>query len=141
MHKPCSLWPLYVRPETGYGVKVVQGRRLPAHRWVYCQHHGLAYDDIAGRVVLHLCDNPACVEPTHLRLGTQADNMRDMIAKGRDRKAHGETHYRATLNAKQVAYIRRVYSPRCPTYGQAALARRFGVNQSTISRLLSGGTW
>ena len=141
MHKPCSIWPLYIRPETGYGVKVVDGRKLPAHRWVYCKHHGLPYPAIAGKVVMHTCDTPACVEPAHLVLCSQADNMRDMINKGRDNKVRGSKHYAATLDEDVVEYIRTVYIPRCKQYGQSALARRFGVNQSTVSRALKGDTW
>ena len=63
----------------GYGVFRAGRRLLLAHRAAYA----LANGSPGRRVVRHTCDNPGCVNPAHLRAGTQADNVRDMIAKGR----------------------------------------------------------
>jgi hypothetical protein len=67
----------------GYGQfsRSRSNRHIGAHRWAYEHAFGVIPD---GMVVMHECDNRACVNPTHLRLGTQRDNMLDMIAKGRD---------------------------------------------------------
>lgn len=78
----CWLW-LGASNRGGYGVFNIPRIRpgpLAAHRVAYAVAHGRLP---AGRVVMHICDNPPCVNPTHLRLGTQQENQRDMIAKGR----------------------------------------------------------
>lgn len=72
----------------GYGTKSVKvngvWRMGKLHRLAYCEAHGLSLDDIAGKVVMHTCDNPRCINPDHLVLGTQAQNNADRHAKGRD---------------------------------------------------------
>jgi len=63
----------------GYGRFKVEGKLWQAHRYSIV----LDGRDPIGKVVMHTCDNPSCVNPAHLQLGTQADNVKDMIAKGR----------------------------------------------------------
>jgi hypothetical protein len=76
----CWLWIAY-RDEKGYGAFGFKGKVQRAHRVAY----ELALGPIApGMHVLHSCDNPSCVNPSHLRLGTHADNMRDRIERGRN---------------------------------------------------------
>ena len=86
-----------------------------------------------GLCVCHHCDNPPCVNPAHLFVGTSTDNNRDMIAKGRE--ARGERSGRAKLTDKAVAEIRdsleRPY----------ILAKRYGVSLSTISTARTGRSW
>ncbi len=60
-------------------------RNTLLHRRVYCEAAGVNIDSIKGLVVMHLCDNPRCIEPSHLKLGTQKDNMTDCMKKGRRR--------------------------------------------------------
>jgi hypothetical protein len=88
-----------------------------------------------GLWVLHHCDTPPCVEPTHLFLGTALDNKRDCIAKGRDRNASGEENGNARLTADEAEIIRN-----SPETG-AAMAERFGIAQSTVSQIRRGQTW
>ena len=66
----------------GYGRIKVNGRTYPAHRFLWELTNGLVP---AGMLVLHKCDNPPCVRPDHLYLGTSADNTRDMVVRGRQR--------------------------------------------------------
>ncbi|WP_405470627.1 HNH endonuclease signature motif containing protein [Morganella morganii] len=64
----------------GYGMVGVNGKRIPAHRYMY----EIAKGEIPkGAVIMHSCDNPACINPDHLSVGTHTDNMRDMVNKGR----------------------------------------------------------
>lgn len=64
----------------GYGRKYLKGRYLLAHRWAWEQANGPIPD---GLVVRHKCDNPSCVNPDHLELGSQGDNVRDAVERGR----------------------------------------------------------
>lgn len=85
----CWLWDGY--GNSGYGVAVSYGRREQAHRMMWILTHGTIPK---GKVVMHLCDMRECVNPKHLRLGTHADNMADMRAKGRQVGGPNQPHYR-----------------------------------------------
>lgn len=89
-----------------------------------------------GAHLLHSCDNPACVNPAHLRVGTHADNMRDMAE--RNRCMHGESHYRARLTSDNVAQIKRRLR-----LGESVstLAVAYSVDQSTVSKIKIGAQW
>jgi len=84
MPTPCRLWQGRLNTR-GYGVRPDQEE---IHRWVM----RMAGHDIAGKHVLHRCDQPLCFRYDHLFIGTQADNMTDKVAKGRQSRgeAHGE---------------------------------------------------
>lgn len=105
--------------------------RTLAHRFSWQLHFG---DIPSGMLVCHHCDNPACVNPGHLFLGTQKDNMRDMWAKGRGNPSppSGERNHFAKLSDAQVADIRRLDMKQCD------IASRYGVSRAQISRILSG---
>lgn len=79
----CWIWRGAVTAPMGYGNVKVDGRNIGAHRRAWELAHGPIPE---GMFVLHRCDNPPCVNPAHLFLGTHADNMADMKAKGRVRK-------------------------------------------------------
>src|SRR5690606_41243895 len=114
-----------------YGVVWHEGRNVVMHRLVYADNNGTSLTTIANKVIRHTCDNKRCINPEHLVLGTQADNMADKVS--RNRQAKGETHGMSKLTNEQVKYIKEVYKPRCPKYSGAALARKIGVHYSTIS--------
>ncbi len=88
-------------PTTGYGRFTLNGKRMDAHRASWMMHFG----EIGSLWVLHKCDNRACVRPDHLFLGTQIENMMDMITKGRG--ARGERSGLSVLCDANVIDIRR----------------------------------
>jgi DNA-binding MarR family transcriptional regulator len=87
--------------------------------------------------VCHKCDNPNCVNPDHLFVGTQADNVHDCIKK--NRRSIGEKHWKARLTEAQVKEIRRVYSSR--THTNVEIASMFGVTPSAIGRIVKRKLW
>ncbi len=91
-----------------------------------------------GLFVLHRCDNPPCVNPAHLFVGTNTDNMRDMKRKGRGSSRVGERHHLAKLNEEKVIAIRAL---RASGLLLRELAGRFNVKQRTIKAVCSGQTW
>ena len=146
----CWLWTASKRNK-GYGAFVwyafghqVQGR---AHVFSYRLHCGDIPD---GLFVLHRCDNPACVNPAHLFLGTKADNNRDMADKGRANSwghksgtqaspPRGVAHWNSKLNEDTVREIRGLREAGCGS--NWALGLRFGVSSATISRVVNRIDW
>lgn len=118
----------------GYGVLFVRGKNRYAHRLSYSLAHGPIP---RGLFVLHRCDNPICVNPAHLFLGTPHDNNIDMAAKGRS--THGEKNRHAKLTRDDVRWMRwaRVYSGAT----QRRIGAFFGVDQSTVCYAVNGSTW
>ncbi len=82
----CWIWNRYVG-RNGYGQVAVSHKTSMPHRVMYQAHNG---DIPSGLVVMHTCDNRLCVNPEHLSLGTQGDNVRDCVAKGRARGQFGQ---------------------------------------------------
>jgi hypothetical protein len=118
----------------GYGVISDEKRRqLRAHRVAYEQAHHVHIPE--DKYVLHDCDNPACVNPAHLKLGTSADNNRDMITRRRHR--FGQRHHRAKITEEQVREIRALY----PGMSQSAIAIRYGLDQTTVSQIIRKVNW
>lgn len=94
-----------------------------------------------GMVVMHTCDNSLCVRPYHLKLGTQADNIWDRDIKGRQRTGdkRGEKHHLNKLTDADVIELRELYSR--GTYKQTDLAKRFGIGQDQVSRIINRKAW
>ena len=134
----CILWS-GLRNKWGYGRIRHKGQMRGAHRVMYCKHHGIDIDSIRGLVVRHLCDNPPCVNPAHLILGTHADNMRDKKIRRRD--ARGIGNGASKLNDQIVAAIRAEYIKGSSEFSQAALAMKYGVSQSVIHAIVNRKTW
>lgn len=127
----CWLW--LAGLSHGYGTFRVGRRMQHAQRVAWSLYRGPIPD---GQNVLHHCDNPACVNPSHLFLGTDADNVADKCAKRR--QPRGETHGRRKLSRDEVNGIR---AGLAAGVLQAELGRRFGVAQSVVSRIKNGVLW
>ena len=110
-------------------------KQTGAHRVSY----QLAFGPIPeGMLVCHSCDNPSCVNPRHLFVGSNLDNMRDMVAKGRG--ARGEELPQTKLCAEDIRRILDIFRVG-PNPGNSKLAAYFGVTQATISRIKLGKSW
>ena len=121
------------RDRDGYGRKWVDGKSRLTHRLSYVEAHKLDLGDIDGLVVMHTCDNPPCVNPDHLALGTRRNNVDDMTAKGR--QGRGETQGFSKLTEADVIDIR------ASTKKQAHLAKKYGVVHQCISSIKTYRTW
>ncbi len=133
---PCWLWTA-CRNARGYGSFGFQGGTRLAHRLSWEIHTGreLIGADVC---VLHKCDNPACVRPEHLFIGSQEDNIRDRDAKGRARGGMGERHALARLNDELVRLIRARNTSGESGY---AIGRALGIPNTTVKNVLCGRTW
>jgi len=131
----CWLWTAYCG-KWGYGSFCVGDSMVLAHRVSY----ELAYGPIPdGLDVLHRCDNPPCVRPEHLFLGTDLDNARDMDSKGRRRPSPGERNGNSKLSYEQVTEIRGLYAG--GGWSWRKLARQFGVSHHQIGLIVRGRSW
>lgn len=134
----CWLWT--GSTNKGYGlIGDGYGKLIRAHRFSF----HWAYGPIPpGLSVCHRCDNPSCVNPTHLFLGTHLDNMADRNSKGRQSRAsvnQGEASGMAKLTEVQVMEIRALYAAGGITH--RALGELYGVTGSSVSHIVNRQTW
>ena len=121
----------------GYGYLRDSGKMTRAHRFIYALMYGFIPE---GLCICHHCDNPICVKPSHLFLGTHRDNMRDCIAKGRFRQPdnRGENNGKSKLDENDVHEIRRL---RSLGIAPVLLAKRWGVGTRNVNLIISRETW
>ena len=128
--------------KSGHGGFRVNGKTVRAHRVAWELTNGPVPDGdgFHGTCVCHSCDNPSCVNPAHLFLGTQGDNMNDKTDKGRARGGapSGEANPAAKLTEADIKFIRYWLDA---GYAQKQIASAFFVTQANISYIKSGETW
>lgn len=129
----CILWAKGKNDERGYGRLSINGKMQYAHRVAYCEHNGVSLADIKGKMVRHTCDNPPCVNPEHLIIGTALQNVHDMVERKRN--------VRWKLTDEQVASIRSEYVKNSRDYGMPALGRKYGVSTQMICYIVNGLWW
>jgi hypothetical protein len=132
----CWLW-VHTKSPAGYGHISLRGKLWLTHRLAWELTNGPIPD---GMFVCHNCpdgDNPSCINPAHLFLGTAQDNMRDMVAK--KRCVYGERHHATKLTQAQVDHLRETYAAGGITY--KALAKEYGVDKTTVSNIVRYKTW
>lgn len=125
----CWIWEHGVGSH-GYGLFALSGAKYTAHRFSYQYHCGEIPE---GLNILHSCDNRLCVNPDHLRVGTQKDNATDSVVRGRT--ARGERSGSAKLGPSDVVKIRRCDDP------SKALADELGITQATVNDIRARRSW
>ena len=140
----------------GYGAfaSTLKGQKkkvYKSHRFVWM----LLFGEIPkGMCVCHRCDNPKCINPCHLFLGTQAENIADALKKGRFRlngtakldgspinRARGERSGQSKLKDSDIIEIRKVYRPYSRKFGAPPLAKKFGVSEQMITNIAKRRNW
>lgn len=132
----CHEWPQSRNPK-GYGHFWAGKERglQAAHRYAWEMANGTPIPP--GMEVRHRCDNPPCINPEHLEIGTHTQNIHDSLA--RSRNTYGDRHPKARLTADQVTQIRRLRAEAALSFAQ--LARDFNVAPSTIVQVVKRKTW
>lgn len=141
----CWLWIASVK-KSGYGQFRIDGRPVLAHRVAYFLGHG---KDPGKKCVCHKCDTPLCANPNHLWRGSHAENIRDSVSKGRFTnhpwRSHpelvrlGERNGFSKLKETEVIEIRALYAT--GLFSHRKLAVKFGVERSSIWRIVSQKSW
>lgn len=132
---PCWEYQGVMNTRNPYGVVYSKGSRMRAHRAAYTVWNGPIPD---GLLVCHACDNPPCINPAHLWVGTASENVHDSILKGRAVIRRGTERRNSILSDEQVIAAKRA---RKAGESLSALAREFGVNRQTLSKASQPDSW
>lgn len=118
--------------DSGHCQMIRNGKSVLVHRYIYEHINGNIPD---GLIVRHTCDNPKCLNPSHLLVGTYRDNCRDMFERCRANRPKGEHHYKHVLSEQQVL---EAYNSNEPA---RVFAEKFGCHLSTIHYIRNGKLW
>lgn len=136
VNKNDECWPWLACLCGGYGHIHMRGKVLKAHRLSYEEHKGAIPPD---KIVMHLCDNRACVNPAHLVLGSILDNNHDRDNKRRQVAKKGEDHGNAKLTKAGAAEIKALQRKQSAERNE--LANRLGVTPQAVYDVMRGKTW
>ena len=117
----------------GYGMFRYQSKMVRAHRWLYQYVHNKSLEP--NIFVCHTCDNPLCVNPSHLFEGTPQDNMTDKIKKGRQKNLKGVKHQNSRLTEQQVLDIRN------DSRRAIDIAKKYNISKWYVYEIKSKKTW
>lgn len=134
----CHLW-FAARDPRGYGRFRLngngrKGRTVFAHRLAWEWANDRSAD---GFVIRHRCDNPTCVNPAHLNIGSHADNVRDRMERGRSVYVRGDKNGKAKLTEESVREMKRLFG----TLSNLEIAKRYGVSPITVCGIKKGRWW
>ena len=132
----CVLWTASTDGKAGYGKLRWAGRMQYAHRLAFESRHGASV--LTGVVLRHRCDVPSCINPEHLEIGSQAENVADSFRRGRASQRSGDANNSARLTAAAVSAIRALHAEEATG---VELAEKFGVSQSQISNVINHRHW
>lgn len=132
----------YYKDPQGYGSIQVNGKTERHHRVAYCQANNVTLESIKGLVIMHKCDNPSCINPEHLAVGTHADNTADMYAKGRNAINPPPVH-RGTANGNSKLTEDKVKEIKIMLTKNkySTVAEAFGISKATVAQIATGKTW
>lgn len=128
----CWLWTASL-DKRGYGRFYLVGENPKLAHRISLQIHGVDVPD--DMCVLHICDNPTCVNPSHLKVGTKHENNTDMANKRRS--AHGERNGQAKLTRSQALEILQLRNE----MSSREIAQKYGIAVSTVYSILNGSRW
>ncbi len=120
------------RARGGYSIFNRDGKKWMIHRWIYQKYHG---EIPKGILVCHTCDNPSCINPDHLFIGTHRDNLIDAYQKGRLADQKGENNKHSKLTIKQIGEIRKA------KMSQKEISKKYKICQSNVSRIKTRSRW
>lgn len=115
----------------GYGFTRIGNKHELTHR-LAVKLEGIVID---GKHILHSCDNPACCNPSHLRVGTAADNMKDKVSRNRQHK--GECHYASKFTEQDIIDIRALQG----IHSHQTIANRYEVSREAITAIINRRSW
>lgn len=122
----------------GYGAMQINGKKKKAHRFSYEFYVGEIADSM---LVCHKCDVPACVNPSHLFLGTHADNAKDKVRKKRQARGEKVARGRSKLTPEMVKEIRDAYKRGDKTRNTIALAKLYRISNCFVSEIINNKKW
>ena len=129
-------WEWTAKKTRGYGYFSSKGKSYRAARWIYQRLTGEQLSEDV--VVMHKCDNPSCVNPSHLKVGTHSENTRDMVAKKRNPNRTGERHPLAKIVAADVIVIRKRAAM---GESRASIAKDYPVRRTQIDKIVNKKNW
>lgn len=132
----CWEWKLY-KNKYGYGMTKIDGETVRSHRVVYQIAH--PDENIKNKVIRHICDNTSCCNPSHLKSGTQAENIQDMVDRNRNRGASGLINGKCKLTEEEVIEIRDLFKNKFLYISE--LSEQFNITKTSVRRIIEGVSW